>query len=274
MQPIAVVAALTFKEAARKKILWMALLVGLAFLVLFGVAQHLQTFRPSLTPLLKKQILNNEFLVGLYALNFLVLAMTILTSVDTLSGEIASGTIHAVATKPLRRWQLLVGKWLGFVGMLTIFLVSMVCALALVTRTIAGHSPHHLARGLGLMWLEAILLLSITFLFGTIFSTLTNGIIALGLHGLAFLGGWIEQFARLTNSERVAAIGVLASVAMPSEALWRRAAYEMQSPLVGALGVTPFALGSTPSVAMVIYASAYALVSLLLAVRLFHRRDL
>jgi len=274
MRPIAVVAALTFKEAARKKILWMALLVGLAFLVLFGVAHHYQTFRSTLTPLVRRQILNTQFLVGLYALNFLVLAMTILTSVDTLSGEIASGTIHAVATKPLRRWQLLIGKWLGFVGMLTIFLVSMVCGLALVTRAIAGHSPYHLARGLGLMWLEGVLLLTVTFLFGTIFSTLTNGIIALGLHGLAFLGGWIEQFGVVTSSERVTAIGVLASVAMPSEALWRRAAFEMQSPLVGALGFAPFAAGATPSRAMVIYAVAYTVVSLLLALRLFGKRDL
>ena len=274
MQPIAVIAALTFKEAARKKILWMALLVGLAFLVLFGVAHHYQTFRPSITPLVRKQILNTQFLVGLYALNFLVLAMTILTSVDTLSGEIASGTIHAVATKPLRRWQLLIGKWLGFVGMLTIFLSAMVCGLALVTRAVAGYSPHHLVRGLGLMWLENVLLLTITFLFGTIFSTLTNGIIALGLHGLAFLGGWIEQFALLTSSERVATIGVLASVVMPSEALWRRAAFEMQSPLIGALGFTPFAAGATPSGAMVVYAAAYTVVSLLLALRLFRKRDL
>src|SRR5215472_5053312 len=223
MEPIAVIAALTFKEAARKKILWMALLVGLAFLILFGVAHHYQTFRPSMTPLVRKQILNTQFLVGLYALNFLVLAMTILTSVDTLSGEIASGTIHAVATKPLRRWQLLIGKWLGFIGMLTIFLTSMVCGLAVVSHVIGGHSPHHLVRGLGLMWLESVLLLTVTILFGTIFSTLTNGIIALGLHGLAFLGGWIEQFALLTSSEGGAALGVPPGAAIPGEALGRGA---------------------------------------------------
>lgn len=274
MRPIAVLAALTFKEAARKKILWMALLVGAAFLAMFGVAQHYQTLRSSLTPLMKRQILNTEFLVGLYALNFLVLAMTVLTSVDTLSGEISSGTIHALATKPLRRWQLLIGKWLGFVGMLTIFLASMVGGLALVAHAMSGHSPQHLMRGFSLMWLEALLLLSITFLFGTLFSTLTNGIIALGLHGLAFLGGWIEQFGNLTSSERVATVGVLASVAMPSEALWRRAAFEMQSPLAGALGLTPFALGATPSGAMIVYAAAYTVFSLFLALRLFHRRDL
>ncbi len=267
-------AGLTFKEAARKKLLWMALLVGLAFLALFGIAEHYQTFGPRVTPLLRKQIMNTQFLVGLYVLNFLVLAMTVLTSVDTVSGEIASGTIQAIATKPLRRHQLLIGKWLGFVGMLTIFLTLMVTGLAVMTHWITGYSPRHLFQGLGLMWLEGVLLLTVTFLFGTIFSTLSNGIIALGLHGLAFLGGWIEQFALFTNSERVATIGVIASIVMPSEALWRRAAFEMQSPLVGALGFSPFGGGATPSAAMIAYAAVYCLASLALSLRLFGKRDL
>jgi hypothetical protein len=33
---------------------------------------------------------------------------------------------------------------------------------------------------------------------GTCFSTLTNGVLVLGLHGLAFLGDWIEQAGALT----------------------------------------------------------------------------
>ena len=94
MHPIAVLAAPTFKEAARKKILWLALLIGLAFLAMVGVAQHYQTFRPTLAPFVRRQILNTQFLIALYALNFLFLAMMVLTSVDTISGEISSGTIH------------------------------------------------------------------------------------------------------------------------------------------------------------------------------------
>ncbi len=274
MMSIWVIAGLTFKEAARKKILWMAPSVGLAFLVLFGLAEHYQTFGRQLTPLIRRQIMSTQFLVGLYALNFLVLAMTVLTSVDTLSGEISSGTIQAVATKPIRRHQVLIGKWFGFVGMLTIFLTLMVGGLTAESYWITGYQAHHLLRGFGLMWLESVLLLSVALLFGTIFSTLTNGIIALGLHGLAFLGGWIEQFAFFTNNERAAMIGVLASIVMPSESLWRRAAFEMQSPLVGAIGFSPFATGATPSAAMVAYAALYAVVSLGLAVRLFSKRDL
>ena len=124
------------------------------------------------------------------------------------------------------------------------------------------------------MWCESLLLLTLTFLFGTSFSTLTNGVVALGLHGMAFLGGWVEQFGSLSRSPRAANMGIIASVIMPSEALWRRAAFEMQSPLVGALGFSPFSNASVPSNTMVAYAVVYVALALGLSIRLFGKRDL
>ena len=70
------------------------------------------------------------------------------------------------------------------------------------------------------------------------------------------------------------AVGVVASIIMPSESLWRRAAYEMQSPLVGALGFSPFSNASTPSLAMVGYAAVYLAMALAFAIRRFGQRDL
>ena len=272
-----ILAGVTFREAARKKILWMALVAGLAFLALFGTGLHFQmkdfaSRAPSV--LLRRQILNAMLMMGLYAVNLLTVMMTVLTSVDTLSGEISSGTIHAVATKPISRWQLLLGKWMGFVGMLTLYIILMVGGAAAVAYVLTGATAHHLVRGLGLIWLESLLLLSVTFLFGTTFSTLTNGVLALGLHGIAFMGGWIEQFGTVARSPRAVTVGIVASVIMPTELLWRRAAYEMQSPLIGALGFSPFSNASTPSLAMVGYAAAYLAFALGVAIHRFSRRDL
>jgi hypothetical protein len=69
-------------------------------------------------------------------------------------------------------------------------------------------------------------------------------------------------------------IGIISSLIIPSEAIWRRAAYEMQSPLVQALGFSPFSSGSVPSLFMIAYAIVYAAIALLLAIRQFRRRDL
>ncbi len=270
-----ILAGVTFREAARKKLLWMALLAGLAFLALFGTGlhYHMKDFTAR-SVLIRRQVLNAMLMMGLYAVDLLTVMMTVLTSVDTLSGEISSGTIHAVATKPISRWQVLVGKWLGFVGMLTAYIILMVGGTAAVTYVLTGYTARNLARGMSLILLESLVLLSVTFLFGTTFSTLTNGVLALGLHGLAFMGGWIEQVGAQLNSPRAVTVGVVASIIMPSESLWRRAAYEMQSPLVGALGFSPFSNASTPSLAMVGYAAVYLAMALAFAIRRFGRRDL
>ena len=276
-----IMAGVTFREAARKKVLWMALLAGSAFLALFGTGLHFQLkdFASRTNPLLARQGVDALLMVGLYAVDLLAVVMTVLTSVDTLSGEIDSGTIHAVATKAITRSELLVGKWVGFVGMLTLYVVLMVGGITTLTYLMSLHflggvAAHHLLRGISLIWLECVLVLSVTFMFGTSFSTLTNGVLALGMHGIAFIGGWIEQAGALTQSPRAVNVGIAASLLMPSESLWRRAAFEMQSPVVGAVGFSPFSNASVPSGAMVGYAGVYLAVVLALALRRFGRRDL
>jgi Cu-processing system permease protein len=247
------------------------------FLILFGTGLHFQAkdfTAHGMSPVLRREISFTMVTMGLYAVDLLAVLMTILTSIDTVSGEIASGTIQAIATKPVPRWQLLLGKWLGFCGMLTAYIAVMVVGVNTVTHVMAGVTARHLARGLFLMWMESVVLLSVTFAFATYFSTLTTGVLTLGLHGLAFLGGWIEQFGAITQTHRAVYIGVIASVLMPSEALWRRAAFEMKSPLANAMRMSPFSTLSVPSEAMIFYAALYLATALVIAIRRFSQRDL
>lgn len=277
MSRIWIMARVTFREAARKRFLWMALLAGCAFLILFATGLHFQmaAFAERNVPIIiRRQVLSTMLIMGLYAIDLLVVVMTVLTSVDTLAGEIASGTIQAIATKPVRRSELLLGKWLGFAAMLTAFIIIMVGGINAVSYLMNGVTVHHLVRGFALIWMESLLLLSLTLFFGSGFSTLTNGVIALGLHGLAFIGGWIEQAGAMTQTPKAVEVGVIASVLMPSEALWRRAVFEMQPPLATALQLSPFSGASVPSRAMVVYAAVYTLLFLLLAIRRLEKRDL
>jgi Cu-processing system permease protein len=272
-----IMAAVTFREAARKKMLWMALAAGGAFLILFGTGLHFQAkdfAAHGMSPVLRREISFTMVTMGLYAVDLLTVLMTILTCIDTLSGEIASGTIQAIATKPVPRWQLLLGKWFGSLGMLTAYIAIMVGGVNAISYTMAGVTARHLASGLSLMWMESVVLLSVTFAFATYFSTLTTGVLTLGLHGLAFLGGWIEQFGAITQTQRAVNVGVIASVLMPSEALWRRAAFEMQSPLSSAMRISPFSTLSVPSTAMIFYAAIYLTIALVTAIRRFSQRDL
>ena len=271
------IAGMTFREAARKKILWTALIAGLGFLAVFGIGLHYQMAdfsAGSMPPFLRYQILSGMLMIGLYTVDLLAVVMTILTSVDTISGEIASGTIHAIATKPIARWQLLVGKWMGFVGMLAIYVAMMFCGTVAEAHWIGGVVPQNPIAGALLVFLECVLALTVTFMFGTWFSTITNGVIVLGLHGLAFLGGWLEQMSGFAGGSHLVAVGIVSSLVMPSEAVWRRAAFEMESPLAGSLQFSPFADISVPSLTMIGYAGAYLLGALAIAIYHFQKRDL
>jgi Cu-processing system permease protein len=277
MNPVWIIASITFREAARKKILWTAGAVGIGFLIVFGAGLHYQMvdFRNSnMPPFLRYQVLSAMLMVGLYTVDLLAVVMTILTSVDTISGEIASGTIQAIATKPVARWHVLIGKWAGFVAMLAIYVALMFGGTIAAGYWIGGVTLENPVRGAMLVFLECLLALTATFLLGTWFSTLTNGVIVLGLHGLAFLGGWLEQMSGFAEGSGLVTLGVASSLVMPTEAIWRRAAFLMQPPLAGALQFSPFANVSVPSAAMVGYAGFYLLLMLALAIYHFQRRDL
>jgi Cu-processing system permease protein len=277
------IARLTFREASRRKILLAALVLGVAFVVIFGIGFHfiIQEIRSSNRP--TTQLEFNEgsnflLMAGLYVVNFLTAMMAVLTSVDTLSGEIASGTVHTLVAKPIHRWEIVTGKWIGFVGMLTLYQILMAGGVMAAVYVQSGYLPPNPAGALALLWLNSILLLTVSLLGGSILSTLANGVLVFGLFGISFIGGWIEQIGTFLNnpsaSQTAVNIGIITSLLLPSEALWRRAAYEMQSPLVSAVGFSPFFSTSVPSLAMIGYAVLYLAAAFFLAVRMFNKRDL
>lgn len=274
------IARMTFLEARMRKMLWAVILLGLAYLGVYTVGFYFmyrdlsRAMDSSLTRLLEP--LNFFVMAGLYGVSFLVVMLAVLASVDTVSGEIASGTIHTVVTKPLRRWEVIAGKWLGLAVMLSIFIIIMSGALIGIVWMVAGYLPPHPVAGVALILLEGLVILTLSILGGTRLSTLTNGVVVFMLYGLAFIAGWIEQIGAFLHSEAAVNIGIIVSLLMPSEALWKRAAYLMQPPFLRELGLssTPFGAASAPSDAMVVYAILYTAAAFALAIRWFARRDL
>ncbi len=280
MHTIWVITRLTFAEAARRKIVWIALGLGILFLAVFAFGYHLirsnylaEVENPS--DYVITEMASFFALAGLYAVNFLSAIMTIIASVDTLAGEINSGTMQTLVTKPVKRWQILLGKWLGYLAMMTLYLLFMSGGVNLTLLLVGGYSIPNAVPGIALMWMASAVLLSLTFLGGTRLSTLANGVMVLGLYGIAFVGGWIEQIGAMFQNQASVNMGIISSLIVPSEALWRRAAYETQSNSGGMLtsGLF-FGANSIPSQAMVIYAGLYGLAILFLAIRRFHNRDL
>src|SRR5215510_13274417 len=107
MQGLITIAHLTWLEARRRRIVLAALLCGLGFLAVFAVAVYFvnRNLEPAgAAVLLRRQMeLQVLTLAGLFAVNFLVAALAVMLPVDTLSGEMASGVMQTVASKPVRR---------------------------------------------------------------------------------------------------------------------------------------------------------------------------
>ncbi|MGH7582757.1 MAG: ABC transporter permease [Gemmatimonadales bacterium] len=277
MNGIWIMAGVTLREAARRRVLWTAALAAALLLIVFAVALHLQVLEfqsRSMSPFVRYQVESGMLMVGLYTCDLLAVVMTILTSIDTLAGEISSGTIHAIATKPIARWQIVSGKFLGFVAMSTVYVALTFTGTVLVAHGVTGVLPVHPLRGAALIVFECVVALSVTFVLGTTFSTLTTGVLALGLQGVGFMGGWLEQVSGFSQSTDIVKLGVVTSLIMPGESLWRRAAYEMQTPLAGSLSFSPFANTSIPSMTAVGYAGFYLCVVVMLALYRFQHRDI
>lgn len=275
MSAVGVIARLTLREAGRRRILWVGLILSLVFLLIyyFGYSSIFGDLS-RVSRAQQSQVLNFLSLAGLYAVNFLVTMMTVLASVDTVSGEIASGTIHTLLSKPVRRAEVLLGKWFGFAAILSLYLGLMAGGVLFIGLLVSGYVPPNVQNGVALLWLNCLMLLTISLLGGTALSTLANGVLVFGLYGVAFIGGWVESIGALLQNQTAVQIGILSSLIVPSEALWKRAAFEMQTALAGLISFSPFTTPSVPSPAMIAYAGLYTLVALALAVRLFDRRDL
>jgi Cu-processing system permease protein len=217
---------------------------------------------------------NILLLAGLYAVTFLSAAMGALLGADTLSGEINSGTIQTIVTKPVRRSDVVIGKWIGFAILLGLYSLLMSGGTVLSIWTQSGYVPPNVVKGLSLIYLESVLIMTLSLFCSSFMSGLATGGVVFGLYGLAFIGGWVEQIGVVLQNQTVVQVGIITSLVIPSESLWRRASFEMQSPISAALGFSPFSSTSVPSPFMVGYAVIYLVIILISAISTFQHRDL
>jgi ABC-type transport system involved in multi-copper enzyme maturation permease subunit len=280
---ILTLAGLTIRETQRRRILWVALLMGIAFLLVFGLGFHfifaelerdLARGQAGATVDVAGTIASFLTLTGLYVINFLVIVITALLSAGSIAGEIESHTIETIVTKPIRRWQVVLGKWLGYTTIVAVYLLVLAGGVILMARLRSGYAMHNVGAGLALMLLAGLTMLSLSMLGGTRFSTLANGALVFMLYAIAFVGGWVEQIGAMLQNETAVDIGILSSLIMPADVVWKKASTLLQPSVQSGIDLAgPFVVASQPSNLMIIYALIYTLAVLLAALWSFSRRD-
>src|SRR5919202_4745879 len=240
---VLLIARFTLQEAVSRRFILAGVLISLGYLGLFALGFHfaydkaLENAQNAQTRLTLGLAFATLTLFGVYVVNYLASFLALFLSVGAVSSEIDTGTLHAVLARPLTRSEFLVGRWLGYLSMLSVYILTMVGLVMLVARLIAGYAVPAPGPALLLMLLEGTLLLTLSLFGSTLMPTLANGVVVFTLLGLAWLAGIIEFVARLLASatdpsgvQAMLNVATTVSLLLPSDALWRGASYYLESP--------------------------------------------
>jgi Cu-processing system permease protein len=290
---ILLIAELSLREALRKRLVLILLILTALFVgfYLYGILRLQQTLDAralnaglDVAPEGGRRGLTGasvafSAIFGMYLVYFLGSLMSVLSTVGAVSGDIENGVMQSILSRPVSRAQVVLGRWLGFSTVNVAYVALLSSALLVGVRVITGFTPPQPVLATLLVLLAVLLLTSLTVLGSTLFTTLSNGIGVFVLYGLGFTGGILSTIGQLAATPVLVTLGNVANVLMPSNALWLGASYHLQPDYV--LRLNELARGSNPfistlpiSTGTVLWATAYALLVLGLAVLAFRRRDL
>src|SRR5262252_6750355 len=185
------IARFTLQEAVSRRLVLAGIVISLGFVGLYALGFHFAYDRSldasSNASTEARLTLGVAFatltLFGVYVINYLSSFLALFLSVAAVSGEIDSGTLHAVLARPLKRSEFIVGRWLGYACMLSVYIAAMTGLVLLVARLIAGYEVPDPVPALLLILLEGILLLTLSLFGSTILPTLANGVVVFTLLG-------------------------------------------------------------------------------------------
>jgi ABC-type transport system involved in multi-copper enzyme maturation permease subunit len=279
------IARLTFKESMSRRLVPAGVVVSLLYIVLFAIAYNFaqergaQAITGQRSRVLVGVGLASLTLSGLYIVNLLSGFLALFLSVGAVSAEVDAGTLHALLARPMRRSQFLLGRWLAYAVIISVYVAAMGSLVLGVAAVFGGYQAPDPARALGLMVLAALFLLTLSLLGSTFLPALTNGAVAFTLFGLGWLSGVIEVLGGMQQNEALLNLGASIALFIPSDALWRSASYFVQSASIlaasSALGAAmPLLANAPPTPALVVWGMLYPLILLGSATYVFSRRDL
>ncbi len=281
MMPILIIAKITLQEGVRKKAVLGGLLLAAAFLTLYGLGMYfvmrdLPVPDRFMDPDVFRDAVSGQLLASaLNVAGMLTALVAIFTSAGAIATEVEQNTLHAIIPKPLMRWQVLVGKCCGLGAMAGSFAIGTTLALLILTWLFAGYFSWMSWQSAVLLGLLGVLLTCVTVCASTLLSTLTAGVTVIMLYGLALVGGMVEQLGVLLDNQVMQNMGIISSLLLPSDALWRMAAQRLDVQELAVLaGGGPFQGFSQPSAIMLVWTLLYISFAVLLGVRVFGRKDL
>jgi ABC-type transport system involved in multi-copper enzyme maturation permease subunit len=281
-----VIARLTLAESIRRRIIWvlLGLTVFSVAITTWGVERLVSLARENGTGEVQIFIGVSQILVLVAFMFSFVLAMTAaFLGAPAIAADVESGVAHAMLARPIRRADLVIGRWLGLsVVVLAYAAVSGLLEIAAV-RLVSGYAPPNPLEAVAYLAAQAIVLMTVALLLSTRLPAMASGAICVVLFGLGWMAGVFAGIGRLLDAGALVSVAEATRWLLPTDGLWRGAIHALQPPLVvlvaaGRLGsaadANPFFATSAPDPAFLAWCVVWTAVVLGLAALSLERRDL
>jgi ABC-type transport system involved in multi-copper enzyme maturation permease subunit len=280
-----VIAGYGFREAVRRKVFLVVVVLTVVFLLLFWLANH-YVFRDlaSITPPSDVQVdtrtFAGAFMVGLamFATLFLGVVLAVFLTIGVVSGDAERGLLQPLVVRPVGRSTLLLSRFLG-AGLVCVGYVLAVYFVGLSITGLTGHWwPDRIVWPGVELAVGVLVVLALSLLGSVVLSATANGIAVFMLFGGGLVGGLLGSIGHALNSHSIKHASTVASWALPFEALYQdalRMITEHASGLTGfLLQLGPFGGAYVHGWGIRLWAAAYLCGVLALAVAAFGRRNL
>lgn len=282
MMRLFTIARLTILEASRRKLL---LALGLLTLVVIALSSWGFSRLPTIKNVTPAEVrLAASQLTILMAFMFSgVLALgSTLVAAPSIASDIESGVALAILPRPIRRSELLMGKWLGLAILVTLYAAGSGLLQLLGIWLATNYVPPNPVGTLTFVAAEGIVLMSLALLLSTRLAPMTGGVIALVLFFVAWIGGIALAIGQAFANDTIINIGVGSRLLIPTDGLWHGAIFNLEpSDVIAAARAAgraragnPFFADQPLPLAYIGWVIAWLLGVLALANWSFARRDL
>ena len=250
---VAVIALNTFKEAVRDRILYAVLVFALVMLA--G-----STILVTISVGGEEKIIKD---LGLACIAIFGLLIATFLGIGLVSKEIEKRTLYTIITKPIHRYQFILGKYLGLVMTLLVNVGVMGLGLIGLTAFWEGTSSPRLLLAILFIFLELVLVTAIAMMFSAFSSPALSAIFTLCLFVAGHLSANLRLFAAHYGGAATKLLAETLYILLPNLS---RLNFKDQA-------VHPLAIDGGTAALSFVYAIFYAAALVLVAVAIFQRRD-
>jgi len=280
------IAILTLREAARRRTLAVLLLLTLATVALtgWGVERLTSLAREGGVNELQIRIGVSQVLILVAFMFSFVLAMTAaFLASPAIAGDIESGVAQSILARPIRRLDLLLGRWLGLSIVVAGYAAGAGLLEVAIVGAVSGHTPPEPFLAVAFLAGQSIIVLTFALLLSTRLPSIAGGAICVVLFGLAWMAGVLIGVATAFDAGQLASVARASRWLFPSDGLWRGVIYGLEPPLVllgarAAAGAradaNPFYAATPPPLEFVVWSVVWIALVLAIAAWSLNRREI